>query len=299
MQPPGPRADHKVRTFGLTLFALIAFAANSVLTRVALGQATIDAASFATIRVVSGAAVLVLISTLSRRADAPQSRGSWASATMLFLYAVPFSFAYLSLSTGTGALILFGLVQVTMILAALGSGERPHFWEWVGLVLAFAGLVYLVSPGLTAPSPIGSLLMAVAGVSWGLYSLWGRGSANPLADTTRNFVRAVPLVIGVSLMALSQASLSGTGVLLAILSGALASGLGYVVWYAALRGLTRTRAATVQLSVPVLAAMGGVFFLSEDVSLRLALSAMLILGGVGVAIMSKGRVAPQKVTLPR
>lgn len=299
MQPLGPRADHKVRTFGLTLFALIAFAANSVLTRVALGQATIDAASFATVRVVSGAAVLVLISALSRRADAPQSRGSWGSAAMLFLYAVPFSFAYLSLSTGTGALILFGLVQVTMILAALGSGERPHFWEWVGLVLAFAGLVYLVSPGLTAPSPIGSLLMAVAGVSWGLYSLWGRGSANPLADTTGNFVRAVPLVIGVSLMALSQASLSGRGVLLAILSGALASGLGYVVWYAALRGLTRTRAATVQLSVPVLAAMGGVFFLSEDVSLRLALSAMLILGGVGIAIVSKERVVPQKVTLPR
>ncbi|NNG16543.1 MAG: EamA family transporter [Gemmatimonadales bacterium] len=265
----------------------------------ALGQATIDASSFATIRVVSGAATLVLVSSLTRRTEVPPTRGSWVSATMLFLYAVPFSFAYLSLSTGTGALILFGLVQVTMILAALGSGERPHLWEWVGLVLAFTGLVYLVSPGLTAPSPIGSLLMAVAGISWGLYSLWGRGAANPLADTTGNFVRAVPLVLGVSLVTLSQTNLSGTGIFLAILSGALASGLGYVVWYAALQGLTRTRAATVQLSVPVLAAMGGVFFLSEDVSLRLIVSAVLILGGVGIAIVSKGRVVPQKVTVPR
>ncbi len=299
MQPPQPSRDHTARTLGLTVFALIAFAANSVLTRMALGQPTIDAASFATIRVVSGAATLVLVSSLSRQTEARQSRGSWASGSMLFLYAVPFSFAYLSLSTGTGALILFGMVQVTMILAALGSGERPHVWEWVGLVLAFAGLVYLVSPGLTAPSPIGSLLMAVAGISWGLYSLWGRGASNPLAATTGNFVRAVPMVLGVSLMALSQAHLSGTGVLLAVLSGALASGLGYVVWYAALRGLTRTRAATVQLSVPVLAAMGGVFFLSEAVSLRLVLSAMLILGGVGVAILSKERVVPQKVTVPR
>jgi drug/metabolite transporter (DMT)-like permease len=218
---------------------------------------------------------------------------------MLFLYAVPFSFAYLSLSTGTGALILFGLVQVTMILAALGSGERPHFWEWVGLVLAFAGLVYLVSPGLTAPSPLGSLLMGVAGVSWGLYSLWGRGAANPLADTTGNFARAVPLVVGVSILGLSRASISGPGVLLAILSGALASGLGYVVWYAALRGLSRTRAATVQLSVPVLAAMGGVFFLSEDVSLRLFLSAVLILGGVAIAIMSKERAVLHERTVLR
>lgn len=289
MHPTAAGTAHPVRTFALTLFAMIAFAANSVLTRMALGPVVIDAASFATIRVVSGAATLLLVSALGRRERTRRSSGSWASGTMLFLYAVPFSFAYLSLSTGTGALILFGMVQVTMILAALGKGERPHFWEWVGLVLAFAGLVYLVSPGLTAPSPVGSLLMGVAGVSWGLYSLWGRGAANPLADTTGNFVRAVPMVVAVSLLALSQASLSGAGILLAILSGALASGLGYVVWYAALRGLTRTRAATVQLSVPALAAMGGVSFLSEDVSLRLVFSAVLILGGVAIAIASRGR----------
>ena len=292
-------AARAVRTVALTLCALIAFAANSVLTRMALGRASIDASSFATIRVVSGAATLLLVSSLNRRRDGPVFRGSWASALMLFSYAVPFSFAYLSLSTGTGALILFGMVQVTMILAALGSGERPHAWQWVGLVLAFAGLVYLVSPGLTAPSPIGSVLMAVAGVSWGLYSLWGRSAAHPLAATTGNFVRAVPLVAAVSLAAHPQVRLSGYGIVLAILSGALASGLGYVVWYAALRGLTRTRAATVQLSVPVLAALGGVLFLSEDVSLRLILSAVLILGGVGIAIVRQERVIPQTVTVPR
>ncbi len=292
-------AAQTVRTLALTLFALIAFAANSVLTRMALGRASIDASSFATIRVVSGAATLLLVSSLNRRRGGPVFRGSWTSALMLFSYAVPFSFAYLSLSTGTGALILFGMVQVTMILAALGSGERPHAWQWVGLLLAFVGLVYLVFPGLTAPSPIGSLLMAVAGISWGLYSLWGRSTVHPLADTTGNFARAVPLVLGVSLAARSQVSLSGPGILLAILSGALASGLGYAIWYAALRGLTRTRAATVQLSVPVLAALGGVFFLSEGVSLRLVLSAVLILGGVGIAIVTKERVIPQKVTVRR
>ncbi|HSM17473.1 MAG TPA: DMT family transporter [Gemmatimonadales bacterium] len=292
-------AAHAVRTLALTLFALIAFAANSVLTRMALGRASIDASSFATLRVVSGAATLLLVSSLNRRRGVPVFRGSWTSALMLFSYAVPFSFAYLSLSTGTGALILFGMVQVTMILAALGSGERPHAWQWAGLLLAFAGLVYLVFPGLTAPSPIGSLLMAVAGISWGLYSLWGRSTVHPLADTTGNFARAVPLVLGVSLVARSQVSLSGPGILLAILSGALASGVGYAVWYAALRGLTRTRAATVQLSVPVLAALGGVFFLSENVSLRLVLSAVLILGGVGIAIVVKERMIPRKVTVPR
>jgi drug/metabolite transporter (DMT)-like permease len=288
-----------VRTVALTLFALIAFAANSVLTRMALGRASIDAPSFATIRVVAGAATLLLVSSLMRRTDRPALRGSWTSALMLFLYAVPFSFAYVSLSTGTGALILFGMVQVTMILAALGSGERPHAWQWVGLVLAFAGLVYLVSPGITAPSPIGSVLMAVAGISWGLYSLWGRSAADPLAATTGNFARAVPLVVAVSLAAHSQVRLSSPGIVLAILSGALASGLGYVIWYAALRDLTRTRAATVQLSVPVLAALGGVFFLSEDVSLRLVLSAMLILGGVGIAIVNKERLIPQTMTVHR
>ncbi len=272
-----------------TAAALVAFAANSVLTRVALGQETIDAASFSTIRLVSGAATLSLILALSGRRGGADTHGSWLSAAMLFLYAIAFSFAYLSLSTGTGALILFGTVQATMILSALRSGERPGLSEWAGLTIALAGLVYLVFPGLTAPSPTGSALMAVAGISWGVYSLRGRGTADPLADTTFNFVRSVPLVVAVSLLTLGSLELSPKGVWLACLSGSLASGVGYVAWYAALRGMTRARAATVQLSVPVLAAAGGVATLSEDISIRLLLSTLLILGGLGLALVPRRR----------
>ncbi len=263
-----------------------------MLTRVALDQTTIDAASFSTIRLVSGAATLSVILALIGRRSGADAHGSWLSATMLFLYAIAFSFAYLSLSTGTGALILFGTVQATMILSALRSGERPSLPEWAGLIIALTGLVYLVFPGLTAPSPSGSALMAVAGISWGVYSLRGRGTADPLADTTFNFVRSVPLVVAVSLLTLRGLELSSKGVWLACLSGSLASGVGYVVWYAALRGMTSTRAATVQLSVPVLAAGGGVVFLAEVISIRLLLSTVLILGGVGLALAGKRGHSP-------
>jgi drug/metabolite transporter (DMT)-like permease len=203
---------------------------------------------------------------------------------MLFLYAVTFSFAYISLSAGTGALILFGAVQITMILSGLIAGERPRLLEWLGLLAALGGLVYLVLPGLSAPSPLGSALMALAGIAWGVYSLRGRGIDDPVANTTGNFVRAAPLALIVSLIALSNYSLSPKGALLAVLSGALASGLGYVIWYAALRDLTATRAATVQLAVPVIAAIGGIFFLAEAVTLRLTFASIAILGGVGLAI---------------
>jgi drug/metabolite transporter (DMT)-like permease len=277
-----------LRTFLLTASALVAFAANSVFCRLALGTPTIDAASFTSIRVASGAAMLLLITTaVSRRRSG--ARGNWTSATLLFLYAIAFSFAYLSLSIGAGALILFGAVQVTMILSALRAGERPWRLEWIGLAIALAGLVYLVLPGVTAPSPAGSVLMVVAGVSWGFYSLRGRGTADPLAATTDNFVRAVPLVAVVSLATLRRAEVSGEGVALAVLSGAVASGVGYVIWYAALKGLTATRAATVQLAVPVLAALGGVVFLSEGISIRLVLAALMILGGVGLAVSVRGK----------
>ena len=304
-----------MRTAILTTLALIAFAANSVLCRLALGRAAIDAASFSTVRLVSGAIVLLLLTLLfnrrgvadrsdTRAGDLPdtpgaraaaRSHGDWTSASMLFLYAVSFSFAYVSLSTGTGALILFGAVQSTMILSALRSGERPHALEWLGLILALAGLVYLVFPGLSAPSPTGSALMAIAGIAWGIYSLRGRGSVDPLAGTTGNFVRAVPMVIVVSLVMLGRLQVSFDGALLAILSGGIASGVGYVIWYAALRGMTATRAATVQLSVPVLAAGGGVVFMSESVSLRLVTAGILILGGVGMAVAASARPlqAPQ------
>jgi len=274
----------RLRTAVSTGFALVAFAANSLLCRLALGEATIDPASFSMVRLVSGAITLLLIGAVFAVRSSQESRGSWGSASMLFLYAVAFSLAYVELSVATGALILFSVVQVTMIIVALWLGERPHLLEWVGLLLALGGLVYLVFPGLTAPSPIGCTLMAVAGISWGIYSLLGRGTADPRAETTANFVRSVPLVVGISLIMLPNMHVSGTGVLLAVLSGAVTSGVGYVVWYMALKGLTATQAATVQLCVPVLAAVGGVMFLSEDITKRLLLSAVMILGGIGLVV---------------
>jgi drug/metabolite transporter (DMT)-like permease len=277
-----------VRTFLYTGLALIAFAMNSVLCRLALGGATIDAASFSTIRLLSGAVALLLITAVFRKGKrSNRLGGNWASAALLFLYAIAFSFAYISLSAGTGALILFGSVQATMIIAALLSGERPHLLEWAGLFVAIGGLVYLVSPGLTAPPLLRSILMAIAGISWGFYSLRGRGTRDPLAETANNFIRSLPFVIAVSLVTLAHLHISARGVLYAVLSGALASGVGYVIWYAALKGLTATRAATVQLTVPVLAALGGVVLLSEKVSLRLLLAAILILGGIGLALLGR------------
>lgn len=281
----------KLQTILLTALAMMAFASNSLLNRLALGQDAIDPTSYTTIRLVSGAAMLFLLASLQRKQNSPILRGSWLSAAFLFLYAITFSFAYLSLSTGTGALILFGSVQVTMIIAALRSGERPHSMEWGGLFLAIGGLVYLVSPGLTAPSPLGSGLMAVAGVAWGFYTLRGRGSGNPLGDTAGNFVYSVPMVLIVLLVSFGNLSVSSRGAMYAVLSGALASGVGYVIWYAALRGLTTTRAATVQLSVPVIAAWSGVVFLAENVSTRLVVAGVLILGGIALAVTSRTKKA--------
>jgi drug/metabolite transporter (DMT)-like permease len=229
--------------------------------------------------------MLLLVSRLTRTRGG--LGGNWGSAAVLFLYALPFAFAYTTLSTGTGALILFGCVQATMMAAALRAGERPSPLEWAGLAAAIAGLVYLVSPGLSAPDPLGATLMGIAGVSWGLYSLRGRGSSDPVGTTTGNFVRATPLVAlaGASLWPASV--VSWRGVTLALVSGAVTSGLGYVIWYRTLRRLTATRAAIVQLPVPLLTAIGGVIVLSESVSTRLVVAAVLILGGVGLAIASR------------
>jgi len=280
----------------LTGLALVAFAANSVLCRLALGQGTIDAASFTTIRLVSGALTLLVVTALSNRKERSTPGGNWTSATALFLYAIAFSFAYVSLSTATGALILFPTVQMTMVVAALWWGERPRLLEWLGLSIALCGLVYLMLPGLSAPSPLGSLLMTVAGISWGVYSLRGRGAVNLIAVTTDNFVRSVPFVLGVSLVLLQFIQVSPKGALLAVASGSLASGAGYVIWYAALRGLTTTRAAAVQLSVPVLAALGGVIFLSEQISIRLVISSVTILGGLGLVLVGHEVLVPLKRT---
>lgn len=286
-----------MRTMSYTALALVAFSANSVLCRIALRDATIDAATFSTIRFTAGAAMLLLVAGWTPRAPA-ETAGSWTSAAVLFLYAMPFSFAYIGLSAGTGALILFGCVQVTMMVAALRSGERPHPLQWFGIGMALAGLVYLVFPGLTAPPLSSAILMALAGLFWGIYSLRGRGAVNPLAQTTSNFVRSIPLVLAASLLTVSQFHLEPKGVLLAVASGALTSGLGYVVWYAALRGLTTTRAAAVQLSVPILAALGGIIFLAEALSMRLLLSAVMVLGGVALALVGRERLSHAVVRLP-
>lgn len=277
-------------TVGLTVAALVAFAANSLLCRLALGEARIDAASYTSLRLASGALVLWAIAALSGRSGAGSRGGAWSSAAMLFLYAGAFSFAYLTLDAGMGALILFGAVQVTMIFVGFREGHRPHWLEWLGLVTAFGGLIYLVAPGISAPSPLGSLLMAVAGVAWGLYSLRGRGAGDPVADTAANFTRAVPFALVLSLILMRGIEISPGGAWLAVLSGALASGLGYVLWYAALRGLTSTRAAVVQLSVPVLAAAGGVLWLDEALTQRLVVASVVVLGGVGLAILGRSHV---------
>lgn len=276
------------RTILLTAVAMVAFAANSLLCRMALGAGLIDWASFTTIRVVSGAITLSLILYLRRRPRAG-TNADWRAAVMLFTYMVFFSSAYLSLSAGTGALILFGAVQLTMFTWALWRGERFEPLSWAGLALAIGGLVYLVSPGLAAPDPLGAGLMAIAGIAWGVYSLLGRNAGDPLEATTRAFVYCVPpvLILVAAHYFASNAWAALSGVALAIASGAIASGCGYVIWYAALRGLTATHAAVVQLSVPVIAAFGGVLFLAEDVTLRLILAAVGTLGGVTLVLMQR------------
>lgn len=273
----------------LTAIAMFAFAANSLLCRDALGGGNIDAASFATARIVSGAVTLSLFMLPHWRRHGRRTRLDWRTASMLFSYVILFSFAYLSLSAGTGALLLFGAVQLTMILAALRSGERFTPWSWTGLILAIAGLVYLVSPGVTAPHPLGAALMVVAGISWGVYSLLGRRAADPLEATAWNFILAAPLALAVSLVFAGDLHLTGRGLLLAVASGSVASGLGYVVWYAALKGLASTSAATVQLSVPVIAAIGGIVMLAEPLTLRLVLASAATLGGIALVLAQRTR----------
>lgn len=277
-----------IRVFALTVLALCAFAANSLLCRWALAEPSIDAASFTTIRLLTGALALwLLLAWLGGERPPPRPGRHWLPAAMLFAYAIAFSLAYLSLSAGTGALILFGGVQLTMLLAGWRSGERPMPRQWVGLLLAFAGLAWLVAPGVAAPSPSGAALMAIAGIAWGVYSLLGRGAENPALTTARNFVRAVPFALAASLLALPHVSISPQGLLLATLSGALASGLGYIVWYAALPSLSATRAASVQLAVPVLAAVAGVILLDEPLTPRLLAAGSVILGGIALAVLGR------------
>lgn len=272
------------RIVPLTVLALFAFAGNSLLCRMALAHTGIDAASFTSVRLLSGALVLWLIIAL--QGERIGSAGNWTSALALFAYAAGFSFAYVRLSTATGALLLFGAVQGTMLGVGIWRGERLQGWQAGGLMLAAGGLLALLLPGLTAPPLPAALLMLGAGVAWGIYSLRGKGSANPTCTTAGNFLRTIPFAAALSIATLPAAALDGNGILLAMASGGLTSGVGYAIWYMALRGLTATNAATVQLSVPVIAALAGVVLLGESITLRLLLTSTAILGGIALITLA-------------
>lgn len=278
----GTRGLSATAVAGLTALTMLAFAGNSLLCRLALQQTGIDAASFTTLRLASGAAVLGLLVCwrVGGAGGVAVGGGSWGSALALFAYAACFSWAYRSLSAATGALLLFGAVQATMIGRGLWAGERLRRAQTAGLLLALAGLGVLLMPGLAAPPLGGSALMLAAGVAWGVYSLRGRGAGDPTATTAGNFLRAAPMALGLSVLTWPEARLDAAGAAYALASGALASGLGYALWYAVLPALKTTQAATVQLSVPVITALGGVAWLGETLSLRLALSAAAVLGGI-------------------
>jgi len=291
-------AARERRTAAATALALLGFAANSILCRKALGSQSIDAWSFTCIRLGGGALALFVLSRAgaagrsSERADrnaeiGARTHGSWLSALALFAYAGAFSLAYLRLAAGVGALVLFACVQATMIGWGIRNGERPSRVEWLGIAVAIVGLVVLTLPGAVAPDPIGLALMMIAGIAWGAYSLRGRASRSPLAATADNFARSVPMALAGLLLALSGVNVSARGIVLALASGAIASGLGYSLWYAALPRLTAARAAIVQLLVPILAAALGVLVLGEHVTVRSSSATLLILGGVALAIFAK------------
>jgi drug/metabolite transporter (DMT)-like permease len=287
---------NKGRIFLYTAFALIAFAANSVLNRLALGANTIDASSYIAIRLMAGAITLTLINGINKnefnsikKAFIKPNLKTFLPAFYLFLYGISFSFAYRSLNSGMGAFILFGTVQITMLSTALIKGERPHLAEWAGLLVAIFGLIYLLFPGLSAPDPIGAFLMTIAGISWAFYTLKGRGVKDPIETTTLNFIRSVPMILILNLFTLNHAYLSTIGVIYALISGAITSGVGYSIWYAALSGLTTTQAAILQLFVPIIAAFGGIIFLSESLTIRLISAGLLIISGVVLALFGQSK----------
>ena len=276
-----------LRAIVYTSIAMLAFAGNSILCRMALRDGSIDPASFTSVRLLSGAFALLLMVRLTSKDTAIREHGGWTSALMLFAYAICFSYAYISLSAGAGALILFGFVQGTMIAMALWSGDRPNVSEWLGWLLAFGGLVWLLLPGIEAPPPGGAALMSLAGIAWGVYSIRGRKETHALASTCSNFVYSIAFVATLTAITLTSAGITDRGILLAVVSGALTSGLGYVIWYAALNYLSAMQAALVQLSVPAIAAAGGVLLLAEPISLRLLTAGVLILGGISLALIRK------------
>jgi drug/metabolite transporter (DMT)-like permease len=287
MRLTGREGDMKP-VVGLTVAAMIAFAANSLLARLALGAGSIDAASYTALRIVSGA--LFLFFFLCRRpgqVKMPAIPGSWTAAGALFAYAIAFSLAYLMLGAATGALILFSSVQATMVGFSLIRGERMSLFELAGFTVAFLAFVYLILPGIGTPDPLGSLLMVISGISWGIYTLRGRGSTDPLKETAGNFLRASAFCVPLAIYALVAGNATWRGAGLAIVSGVVASGLGYSLWYRALGGLSTFQAALVQLSVPVIAALGAILFLNEGITLRFVIASLFVLGGIAFAIVAK------------
>ena len=279
------------RTAALTLLALLAFAANSLITRLALDTRQIDAASFTTIRLVSGAIVLVTIVIVQSRSTRSLLGGGFGGPLALFVYAGPFSFAYLRIGAAVGALVLFGVVQLTMIGYGIARGERPTPIMWVGLLLAAGGLLWLTVPAVGRPDPIGVMLMTVAGVAWGVYSLRGRAAPDPLAANARSFLWSMPLVTLLASLPRGAVTTTPRGIVLALVSGAVTSGLGYAIWYRALPGLTVTQAAVAQLSVPVIAALGAVALLGESLGSRLIVSGVAVLGGVAIVLSARARTS--------
>lgn len=274
-----------LRLAALTALTMVAFAANSLLCRMALKETAIDAASFTTVRIVSAAAMLWLL--MRWQSQAPLKHGSWRSALALFLYAATLSFAYRSISAGAGALMLFCTVQATMILAGYIAGERMSRIQTAGFAAAMAGLVILLLPSVETPSLLDSLLMLASGTAWGVYSLFGRGVQDPIAATCGNFLRAVPLTLALTLFAWPWINLDGHGVLYAVLSGALSSGLGYVLWYKVLQHMRAMTASTVQLSAPVITTLSGVVLLNEAVTASMLIATPLILGGIALVLRSR------------
>ncbi|MGY6549172.1 MAG: DMT family transporter [Roseinatronobacter sp.] len=269
----------------LTALAMLTFAANSVLNRVALAEGAADALSYTGIRLASGAVMLALILTWQgARPGRGRIGGTIGGALALFVYALAFSFAYMALAAGTGALVLFAAVQLGMLGWAIGHGDRPGGLEWSGFTMALVFLVFLVLPGVTAPDPLGAALMVIAGLAWAAYTLIGKGSAAPLIDTGGNFLRCLPIAGLLIVPGVLEQTISPLGWVYAITSGALASGLGYAIWYSVLPALERSTAAYVQLTVPAIAAAGGVVFISEPLTVRLVFCSLGILGGVALAL---------------
>jgi drug/metabolite transporter (DMT)-like permease len=287
------------RTLLLTCVALLCFAANSLLCRLALAPDLIDPASFTSVRVAGACAMLIVVVWLKMRRLPRLRDAKLRSIAALFGYLVFFSFAYVRLDAGTGALILFGAVQLTMFAVALGEREPFPPLAWLGLAIAVTGLVWLMLPGASAPDPLGAFLMALSGLCWGLFSLLARGSSDPVENNATNFLGCLLPVLALNLAFAGEMHASAQGLALAVASGAIASGLGYVIWYFALAGLPATRAATVQLSVPAIAAIGGVMFLAEPVTLRLVIASVAMLGGIAIVLAQRSRAPAARPTASR